>query len=95
VEPAKSTFIYVGLEQVSNNVVYRPSPQFGQALKPVYSLRKARPSCHEAAAHDRQHWHRGSSGATPGQLLCLDFGYHVAINRFQGFLVSPRLHHFA
>jgi hypothetical protein len=64
VEPAKSTFIYVGPEQVSSNVVYRPSPQFGQALKPVYSLRKTRPSCHEAAAHERQHWHRGNSGAT-------------------------------
>jgi hypothetical protein len=25
-----------------------------------------------------------------GQLLSLDFGYHIGINRFRGFLVSPR-----
>ena len=30
------------------------------------------------------------SGATPGQLPCLDFGYHSAIKRFRGFLFGPR-----
>jgi hypothetical protein len=29
-------------------------------------------------------------GATPGQLLRFDFGYHSGINGFRGFLVSPR-----
>ncbi len=32
-------------------------------------------------------------GQLRGQQQCLDFGYHIAINGFRGFFVSPRLHH--
>src|ERR1700730_1083746 len=35
-------------------------------------------------------WYLNLEGQLQGQLRCLDFGYHIAINGFRGFLVSPR-----
>ena len=37
--------------------------------------------------------HLKLEGQLRGQLRCRDFGYHIAIKGFRGFLISPRLHH--
>jgi hypothetical protein len=46
--------------------------------------------CKRARRKDFRRRRLSLAGQLRGQLLCLDFGYHIAIKEFRGFLVSPR-----
>jgi hypothetical protein len=65
----------------------------GSAISLLIATQAAHPGIHKrrkAARKNLRGRRLSLEGQLRGQLPCLDFGYHSAIKRFRGFLVSPR-----